>query len=243
MNPKGLLMRVGIDQTFGQYNAPINPETYDYLYMPIPESHHSFRDGMKTCYTDIVPIFNNWASANNSEIQFPAHLLDKNCHLDPDFKCLTYGDQGSGRGNRIRQLNAGDYLIFFASFKPIYPCKHKLVYAIFGIMFVDKIIKVVDLPAQQWASNAHSRIIDANPDHLVVVGQPQKSGRFERAIPIGEHRNGAYRVTDEVLTKWHGLNVKNGFIQRSVCPPWFSDSAKFLSWLAAQQITLIHNNG
>ncbi len=30
---KGLLMRVGIDQEYGHYNAPINPETNDYLYM------------------------------------------------------------------------------------------------------------------------------------------------------------------------------------------------------------------
>jgi len=48
---KGLLMRVGIDQTYGKYNAPINPITNDYIYMPISQENHDFKLGMQTTST------------------------------------------------------------------------------------------------------------------------------------------------------------------------------------------------
>lgn len=242
MQPKGLLMRVGIDQTFGQFNAPINPETYDYLYMPIPEDRHEFKQGMETSYADIVPHFNAWAVRNQFDEEFPAHLRKRNCHLDPDFECLTYGDQGSGRGNRVRQLVRGDFVAFFASFKPIRPCSHKLIYALFGLMVVEKVVKVAALSKEELSRNAHSRVAEVNQEHLVVIAQPEQSGRFEKAIPIGEYRNGAYRVAEAVSAEWGGLTVRDGFIQRSVCPPWFTNASKFAEWMRAKQVALIHNN-
>lgn len=242
MEPKGLLMRVGIDQTFGQYNAPINPETNDYLYMPIPENKHAFKAGMQTSYAEIAPHFRNWATKNGLKAEFPAHLQSLNCHLDPDFFSLSYGDQGTGRGNRVRQLVKGDFLAFFASFKPIRSSSHNLIYAMFGIMFVDSVVKVADISDADFPRNAHSRIADANPEHLVVFAQPEYSGRFEKAVPIGEFRNGTYRVTHEILEEWGGLDVNDGFIQRSVCPPWFTNTKKFSIWLQKQQMKLICKN-
>lgn len=235
-------MRVGIDKTFGQYNAPINPGTNDYLYLPIPESKHVFQAGMQTSYGSIVPSFDAWCERNGSNEQFPQHLMNRNCHLDPDFSCLTYGDQGTGRGNRVRQLDRGDFIAFFASFKPITPSPHKLIYALFGIITVDRIVKVENLPTEQRHLNAHSRIVDMNGDHLVVFGQPNRSGRFAKAIPIGENRDGAYRVTQETLDAWGGLGVKNGFIQRSVCPPWFVDPNRFMVWIDSNHHSLIAAN-
>ncbi len=235
-------MRVGIDQTFGHYNSPINPETNDYLYLPIPESKHAFQAGMETTYTHISPHFNAWGGRNKWNASFPPHLLDRNCHLDPDFSALTYGDQGTGRGNRVRKLERGDFIAFFASFKPIAPCGHSLVYALFGIIVVDKVARVADLPREQHHLNAHTRIANMNGEHLVVFGQPERSGRFDRAIPIGELRNGAYRVTRETLDSWGGLGVQDGFIQRSVNPPWFDRPAQFMSWLNEHHPTLHNNN-
>lgn len=235
-------MRVGIDKTFGQYNAPINPDTNDYLYIPIPESRHAFQVGMQTSYRSIVHSFDAWSKQNSVTESFPKHLIDLNCHLDPDFSSLTYGDQGTGRGNRVRELNPGDFIAFFASFKPIAPCEHRLVYALFGILVVDKVVRVADLPTEQHHLNAHTRIIDRNDEHLVVFGQLGRSGRFGNAIPIGEFRNGAYRVTDGMLEAWGGLGVKDGFIQRSANPPWFENPAQFISWLNKQHPALHNTN-
>lgn len=239
---KGLLMRVGIDQTYGEYNAPINPVTNDYIYMPIPQENHDFKSGMNTTYENLSPYFKSWCLENDAELEFPQNLNNKSCHLDPDFYFSTYGDQATGRGLRVGDLNEGDFIAFFASFKPITKCDHKLVYALYGIMVVDKVLSVADVPENEFHKNAHTRIENMNNDHLVVFANPSLSGRFSSAIPIGEYRNGSYRVTKEILDIWGDIGVKDGFIQRSVCPPWFTKPEQFLKWLDSQPVKLINKN-
>lgn len=240
---RGLLMRVGIDQTFGHYNAPINPNNCDYLYMPIPQSKDSiFRNGMATTYQNLIAPFNAWSLRNNVHLKFPDHLVNENCHLDPDFDHVSYGDQATGRGRRVRELKKGDFIAFFASFMPTEPFKEKLVYALYGIIFVDYVEKLGNLPENQFYKNAHSRIVDQNPEHLVVFGDTAISGRFSRAIPIGEWRNRSYRLTHEILNEWGGVSVKDGYVQRSVNPPWFNNPSKFLKWLERKEIKLCRSN-
>jgi len=237
-----LLIRVGIDQTFGEYNAPINPDTNDYLYMPIPQDNDDFRTGMKTSYNDLSPYFRSWCEKNNAEIKFPNHLNDKSSHLDPDFDFSTYGDQATGRGLRVKTLERGDFLAFFASFKPITKCEHKLIYALYGMMVVDKVLKTSNVPEALLRTNAHTRLDNMNNDHLVVFANPALSGRFSKAIPIGEFRNKSYRVKKEILEVWGDIEVKDGFIQRSVNPPWFTNPNQFIKWLKSQQVELINSN-
>lgn len=239
---KGLLMRVGIDQTYGEYNAPINPITNDYIYMPIPQGEQDFKSKMKTSYRDLLPHFKSWCFRNDAELEFPHSLNDENCHLDPDFDYSTYGDQSTGRGLRVGKLNKGDFIAFFASFKPITKCDHNLIYALYGIMVVEKVLKVIDIPEHEFHKNAHTRILEIENEHLVVFSNPALSGRFSNVIPIGEYRNGSYRVTKEILDAWGDIGVKDGFIQRSVCPPWFAQPEQFLKWLDSQQVKLINSN-
>ena len=235
-------MRVGIDQTFGGYNAPINPITNDYLYMPIPQGVDSYKSGMRTSYNDLLPHFESWCQKNDVKTEFPPNLKNICTHLDPDFDHATYGDQDTGRGLRVGDLKKGDFIAFFASFKPISKCDHKLVYALYGIMVVDKVLKAIDVAESDLRKNAHTRINNMNKDHLVVFAEPTLSGRFSRSIPIGEFRNGSYRVTKETLDAWGDIGVKDGFIQRSVCPPWFTKPEQFLTWLSSQQVDLINSN-
>ncbi|MDP1665353.1 MAG: hypothetical protein Q8L79_09520 [Methylobacter sp.] len=239
---KGLLMRVGIDQTFGGYNAPINPITDDYMYLPIPQGKDEFKSGMRTSYDDLLPAFESWCQKNDVEIEFPQNQINKGCHLDPDFDFSTYGDQATGRGLRVGDVQKGDFLAFFASFKPITKCDHNLIYALYGIMVVDKVLKVKDVPVKDLYMNAHTRVKNTNDDHWVVFGNPLLSGRFSNAIPIGEFRNGSYRVKKEILDEWGDIGVKDGFIQRSVCPPWFTQPEQFLKWLESKQVKLINSN-
>lgn len=181
---KGLLLRVGIDKTYGRYNAPINPLTNDYLYMPIPEGQESpqqiFRQGMQTTYAQMDTHFSKFTGRNAIQLAFPEHLRAINCHLDPDFENLTYGDQGSGRGNRVRKLYAGDFIAFFASFRPIpnIPCDHVLVYALYGVFFIDDIKKAKDVSSDQWHVNAHTRIQKMNGEHLIAFADKSRSVGF-----------------------------------------------------------------
>lgn len=243
-NRKGLLMRVGIDQSkeTGGYNAPINPITNDYFYLPIKQGNDQFKPGLETGYKNLYPFFKSWSQRNKPDIQFPQHLNNETCHLDPDFEFSTYGDQETGRGLRVAELKEWDFIVFFASFNPIKHCEHKLIYALFGIMVVDNIVKVRDIPESDHHKNAHTRIMNRNDEHLVVFAKPSLSGRFDRAIPIGEFRNRSYRVKNEILDAWGNIGVNDGFIQRSVCPPWFEEPELFLKWLESQQVKLINNN-
>lgn len=239
---KGLLMRVGIDQTYGGYNAPINPITCDYMYLPIPQGKDEFKSGMGTSYDDLLPDFESWCQKNLVKIEFPKYQINKGCHLDPDFDFSTYGDQATGRGLRVGDLKKNDFLAFFASFKPITTCDYNLIYALYGIIVIDKVLKVKDVPVKDLHMNAHTRVKNPNDDHWVVFGNPLLSGRFSHAIPIGEFRNGSYRVKKEILDEWGDISVKDGFIQRSVCPPWFTKPEQFLKWLESKQVKLINSN-
>ena len=237
-------MRIGADKTKagGKYNAPINTSTNDYIYIPILQGKDDFQLGLETTYHDLFSYFESWSQRNNADIQFPQHLNNKTCHLDPDFDFLTYGDQATGRGLRIADLKEWDFIVFFASLNPIRKCEHNLIYALIGIMVVDKLMKVSDIPEIDHHKNAHTSIKNKNDDHLVIFAKPSLSGRFDRAIPIGELRNRSYRVTNQILDAWGNIGVKDGFIQRSVCPPWFLNPDQFLKWLDSQQVKLINNN-
>ena len=68
------------------------------------------------------------------------------------------------------------------------------------------------------------------------------SGRLNHCISIGERREGAYRVRREILDAWGGLDVKNGYIQRSARLPAFLDASRFYGWFLTQKPVLIAQN-
>ncbi len=59
-------------------------------------------------------------------------------------------------------------------------------------MVVDKVLRVTDIPETKLHMNAHTRVDHMNGDHWVVFATPELSGRFCRAIPIGEFRGKSY---------------------------------------------------
>ncbi len=103
-------------------------------------------------------------------------------------------------------------------------------------------LRVADVPAGRWHENAHVRKTKRGESDIVIWAKPGMSGRFERCIPIGEWRDGAYRVQRHVLDAWGGISVKDGFIQRSAVPPAFNNPRHFLKWLEAQSVTLLQRN-
>ncbi|QJD28653.1 hypothetical protein GNH96_00840 [Methylococcus geothermalis] len=162
-------------------------------------------------------------------------------HLDPDFAYLTYGDQGK-KGTQISSnLDAGDFLAFYAGLKDI--SSKRLVYGLIGIFVVQEIVAAVSIPQSRWHENAHTRrILPPAADDIVVRGRPEVSGRFQQCIAIGDYRKGAYRVFPNLLKTWGGLNVKNGYLQRSAQLPGFVNGVKFYKWLCKQAPILLKSN-
>ena len=163
-------------------------------------------------------------------------------HLDPDFEFLTYGDDGNRRGASIKSLTENDLLVFYAGLRPIYPSKHRLIYAIVGLFTISDVQMANDVPTDMWCANAHTRKENLCPTDVVVRAKRKNSGRLERCIIVGEYRDRAYRVSCDVLQAWGGLSVNDGYIQRSAVPPEFTLPKRFLEWFHQQSPTLVARN-
>jgi hypothetical protein len=242
---KGILVRVGIDHSYGQWNAPVDPDSHRFVYVPIPENQ-KFHPGMEKPYRELMPDLNVFCSNQgcdlDRDLKFPTGLLEGNMHLDPDFQNLTYGDWGDRRGTEISQLKEGDFLAFYAGLKPIKKCEHKLIYALIGFYTVEEIVPIYNVPKNRWNENAHTRRSNHNKAEIIVRAKKGLSGRLEKYISIGEWRDRAYRVRRDLLDAWGGLSVKDGYIQRSAVPPSFLHAKRFYEWFLKQKAVLVQKN-
>lgn len=230
---KILLVRVGADQSAGAWNGPVDLDTREFAYVPIPESHDVAR-GLEKRYDSVQME----ADLRRFSMSLPKHLHGKNMHLDPDFNHCTYGDQGQ-RAVQIGRVTAGDMLMFYAGLRA---CgTGGLVYALIGQITVERLVSAGNITDRD--ANAHTRREPVCPTDLVVFGAPCGSGRYDRCIPIGEYRNKSYRVRRDLLETWGDLTVKDGFIQRSARLPEFKNPKLFLAWLQAQKPELLKQNG
>jgi len=103
----GLLVRVGIDQTAGSWNSPVDSKTGEFIYVPIPEEDYGLRRGLMPRNNRLIPRLARFGAA------LPRHLRGQPMQLDPGFGTLTYGGC-TGRATQTRRLGLGDLLIFYA---------------------------------------------------------------------------------------------------------------------------------
>jgi len=87
---RGILVRVGTDQAFGGWNAPVDPGSGEFAYVPIPDGTQ--RRGLETSYWQVQPTLRRFPS-----VPLPPALVGRATHLDPDFAHLT------GRSRHERQ--------------------------------------------------------------------------------------------------------------------------------------------
>lgn len=242
---RAYLVRIGIDQAFGGWNAPVDPRTNEYVYVPIPEAMPQ-RVGLVTPYDLVRPALVRFADTHPDAplraVQLPTQVAGRTMHLDPDFGALTYGDNGVRRGQGLTDLGRGDVVVFYAGLRPVAPCAHTLVYAISGLYRVAEVVRVEVVPAWRWNENAHTRREDPLRSDVIVRADPRGSGRLRRCLPIGEFRDRAYRVTRKILDAWGGLSCRDGYIQRSAVPPRFLDPERFLAWFENLRPELVSAN-
>ena len=223
---KGLLVRVGIDSTAGHWNAPVDPFTRRFVFVPIPEEHHVIRKGCERLYEEVRGPLHSFGQ------DLPRHLRNRRMHLDPDFTHLTYGDIHP-RNLPIRKMGEGDFIVFYAGLRSIHSTDQELVYAIIGFYSICEVVRSGDVHKEQWHENAHTRRADSEDD-LIVRAEPGRSGRLAQCLAIGEYRARAYRVRQDLLNAWDGLSVKDGYIQRSGRLPGFLMPEKFIKWFNDQ---------
>lgn len=243
---KGYLVRIGVDQIYGRWNAPVDPETGEFVYVPIPDGDGKlYAPGLKREYGEFVKPLSEFSrkfpDGHLSRVTLPPALLTKKLHLDPDFDYLTYGDNGARRGAGISKLERDDLVVFYAGLRPI-TVRADLVYALVGILVVDEVIAAQTVETARRMENAHTRWNRIAPEDIVVRGRHRFSGRFDHCVPIGEFRDRAYRVRKELESAWGGLSVKDGYIQRSIVPPAFLAPQLFYEWFLNQDVKLLRRN-
>jgi hypothetical protein len=106
---------------------------------------------------------------------------------------------------------------------------------------IKAIVQAKSVSQSQWAENAHTRR-SPNDSDIVVYAEPNYSGRLRRCIPIGELRDGMYRVRNDLLDAWGGLDVRDGYIQRGGWPPAFQAANRFYDWFLAHKPELVAQN-
>lgn len=229
---RALLVRVGADCTDagGGWNGPVDRATGAFAFVPIPEPE-PVRLGLETPFVGWGPAVERLGA------RLPERLRDRVAHADPDFGRLTYGDRRE-RGRQIREkLTGGDVLVFYAGLRDV--GDDRLVYALIGLLTVGTVVAARDLPPARWPENAHTRRVEIGETDVVVLGLAGVSGRFDRALEFAGYRAGAYRVFPELLARWGGLGVRDGYVQRSARLPELADPARFLDWLDAQRVGLV----
>ena len=231
---RGLLIRVCIDSTCGPWNGPIDIATGRFVYVPIPESQ-PIHPKLRRTFDEVLSPLKPFQAA------LPRNLLGGAAHFDPDFAFLTYGDQGA-RAKRIRDVMGGDdrgFIAFYGGFRDVK--SRTIVDAIIGIYHVAEVIDARAIPKNRWRENAHTRRRQ-NKGDVVVRAIRGKSGRLKKGIVIGQYRDRAHRVDKAILKEWGGLDVRDGYIQRSVWLPEFMNPDQFLKWLKAKRPQLIASN-
>lgn len=244
---KGILVRTGVDHSYGQWNAPVDTLSGRFVYVPIPEGDHvEFHPGCERRYAEIETALYSLAESVSQDLfgdlGCPMTLLQRSMHLDPDYEHLTYGDVGDRRGSEIKSLGKDDILVFYAGLRPCAPAEDRLVYAIVGLFVVEEVVDAAAVPRHRFHENAHTRKLKRGASDIVVRAKPMVSGRLRHCIPIGEYRNRAYRVRRDLLKAWGGLSVNDGYIQRSARPPRFLDPVRFMTWFERQNGDLIRAN-
>lgn len=231
-----LLCRVGADQSSGggSWNGLLDAQSGKFVYVAIPETR-PVHVGMEKPYSALEQFVSEFGRS------VPQHLRARHMHLDPDFDHLTYGDQGE-RAKQLREnLNPGDLLVFYAGLTDIRV--KALVYAIIGLYVIEDIALAAHLPPAARHTNAHSRrVLPPGAEDLVLRGRPGVSGRLERYLAIGEYRDKAYRVRQNILEEWGGLSVKNGYLQRSARLPRFLNPERFQQWFNSRSPVLVQKN-
>ncbi|MBE7448174.1 MAG: hypothetical protein HS111_04615 [Kofleriaceae bacterium] len=250
---RAVLIRVGIDQAYGQWNAPVDPDTLEFVYVPIPDGHE-MGAGLATPYSrvgDALAAFARERVVDDRACALPADLLGQNMHLDPDFRWLTYGNNANTRGSIIGQLAAGDLAVFYAGLRPCRPggdhanprpSSGKLLYALTGLYRVAEVVRASGVEELRRNENAHTRRRVPTAEDVIVRAAPGTSGRLRRCLPIGDFRERAYRVFPDLLATWGDLSCRDGYLQRSGVPPTFRAPDRFLAWFDAQHPELVQDN-
>jgi hypothetical protein len=182
---KVVLLRVGIDLGSGGMLGPLFADG-SFEFIPIP-------DGWKVD----ARTYGNTRGRHGGLFceYFPVGMRERQrgqpMHVDPEFETFTYGDPTRPKA-RLRNLTAGDLLVFYAGLKG-YGCERAPALYIVGYFEVALAGLAVALGeegvAAAFGANfhvMHPRVYAHQRDRLVLVKGSPSSKLLSHAVPISE---------------------------------------------------------
>ncbi|WP_363463656.1 hypothetical protein [Halogeometricum borinquense] len=201
---RALAINVAANTNLPGVRGPVYPDG-TFAYVPIPERKPTRPDATVPTYADIDP-----------PVEIPADARDVPVHLDPEFAgyplCdrYTYGDEHGVKAGPLSDLDAGDWLFFYATLDlheatgngdtvdaddgTSYLAPDWGTYLIGGFE-VDIAVtgsEYESLPASErarFATNAHVK--RESFDAAVLVAGTDRSRLFDRVVPLSTPEAGA----------------------------------------------------
>lgn len=190
---RGVAINVGANTNEPGFRGPVDADGR-FAYVPIPESEPT---------TGPVPTYGDLADHLAAEI--PEAVHDRPVHLDPEFagypRCerYTYGDENGVKAGPLSELSAGEFLFFYATLSVVEPADW--LPPEWGAFLVGQFRLARDpvtgeeyreLDADSRATFADNAHVKRDPfDALVLVeGDPEASGLYERAVPLSQSVGG-----------------------------------------------------
>ncbi|SMO42122.1 Nmad3 family putative nucleotide modification protein [Halorubrum cibi] len=209
--PRTVAVNVAANTNDPGFRGPVYPDG-SFAYVPIPES-------AETLPRDRFPVDEPLPTYADLDVPFalPDPLRDRPVHMDPEFPGVhgrehaTYGDPHGIKAGPIGELEPGDWLLFYAtlSLRPagwggpdaeggsvtervdddLAPDWGAYLFA--GIR-VDRVIENPERAAAAEAvpTNAHLKR-DPFDARVVVAGDTEESGLFERVVPLSTPESGS----------------------------------------------------
>ena len=224
--PHAVAVNVAANTNEPGFRGPVFPDG-SFAYVPIPET-------ASTRPRDRFPVDESLPTYADLDLPFslPTALRETPVHMDPEFPGVhgrenaTYGDPYAVKAGRIADLDAGDWLLFYATFtlRPsdwTGPGGERVDDAgaderdgewlreseadvsvdadlapdwgayLFGGIRVERVIAEPDRTeaTELAATNAHLKR-DPFDARVVVDGDPDASGLFERVVPLSTPQSG-----------------------------------------------------
>ena len=237
---KAMLLRVGIDKSSDGVLAPIFQDG-SFEYIPLSEKDETSTE--KRTFADLTGEKGKFLSD-----YLPPHVANRKVHLDPEFNTFTYGDVGRKAGYLLK-LNKGDILVFYAGLTPYIKSEYPEALYIIGYFTVGEIIDFHKITGsyrtinshkssiseimkihQQYPNNSHPKRGSEIHEMVMVVGDPERSKKLEKAILISQKKlNKIGRHYHAVSPQMEELLGIKGSIQRSIPPRFIDEEDKLLN--------------
>ncbi len=159
---RAYVVRVGIDQTFGGWDSPVDPETNEFVYVPIPESRE-MRTEFATPYGVVLPALDTFGETH------PAALLNsvQSCRILSLQTCTSILISNTSRTATMACGAARALLISAAAMSSSSTAGLRPVAALPAPARLcarrpfprSEVVRLESVAEARWSENAHTRCV------------------------------------------------------------------------------------